>query len=125
MTMQAKILVVDDESVTRRVVTHTLKSIDIEALGAADATQALELAQREHFGLALVDINLPDLDGFELVKQLKSLKNMRDVPIIMFTARNNQEDRTRAVDAGAVSLLYKPFSTQELRELVTRYLSYP
>jgi DNA-binding response OmpR family regulator len=120
--MSAKILVIDDESVTRRLVTHALKKVDVETVGAADAAEALRLAEAHDFALALVDINLPDMDGFTLIKHLKAIPHMNQVPMLVFTARNNADDRMLATESGAIGFFYKPFSTQELRDLVTAHL---
>jgi CheY-like chemotaxis protein len=117
-----QVLVVDDESVTRRVVTHALKILDIEVIGAADGFQALELAQAHLPVLAIVDINLPDMDGFEVMRQLRLLPHTRDMPVIIFTARNQEGDESAARKAGAADFLYKPFSTQELRDLIRLHL---
>ncbi len=119
--MSARILIVDDESVTRRLVTFTLKSINVESVSAENGLQAIDFAEQGQFDLALVDINLPDIDGFEVVERLKQIDHMRDVPILMFTARSHQGDELRAQEVGAVGFFYKPFSTQDLRDLVRRY----
>lgn len=116
------VLVVDDETVTRRVVTHTLRSMDVEVLTAEDGTQALELARDNHPALVIVDINLPDFDGFNVIRQLKAIPHMQQVPMLMFTARNQPGDEITAQEAGAVGFLYKPFSTQELRDMVKAHL---
>lgn len=121
--MPATVLVVDDESVTRRVVTHALRMMDVEVLSAENGTQAIELAQANQPELAIVDINLPDIDGFEVMRRLKTIPHMQAVPIIVFTARNQPGDEVTASDVGAVGFLYKPFSTQELRDLVSQHLS--
>ncbi len=120
--MSRKVLVVDDESVTRRVVTFALKSINVEVIDAEDGTQALELAQEHDLQLAIVDINLPDIDGFTVLHKLKQMPHLQDVPIIIFTARNHMGDEDTARQMGASGFLYKPFSTQELRDLVTHHL---
>lgn len=120
--MGVQILVVDDESVTCRVVTHALKTIGIEVLSARDSTQALALSDTNNFALAIVDINLPDMDGFELMRRLKQMPNMMNIPMIAFTARNQPGDKHAANEAGAVGFLYKPFSTQELRAMVMEHL---
>ncbi|HML20347.1 MAG TPA: response regulator [Aggregatilinea sp.] len=117
-----RILVVDDENVTRHLVTHALKKIDIDTVGAVDGPQALDLAAQERFSLVIVDINLPEMDGFDVIRHLKQLPTMQDVPIILFTARSDEDDSMRALTVGAVELLYKPFSMQQLRDLVTKHL---
>lgn len=121
--MTTRILVVDDEAVTRRLVTFTLKALNIEVVAVENGEQALEAVSKESFLLAFVDINLPDIEGFALVQQLHEIPNMANMPIFMFTARNNADDHARALEFGAVGFLYKPFSTQELRSLVTKYLN--
>ncbi len=116
------VLVVDDESVTRRLVAYTLKTLGIEVVGAGDGYEALAAAKEQVFALAIVDIGLPDMDGFELIRHLKADDKNANTPIITFTARNEPQDETLAYELGAVGFLYKPFSTQELREIVTRHL---
>ncbi len=121
--MSIQILVVDDESVTRRVVTHALKSINVGVVGAENASAALELAPSLTIALAMVDINLPDMDGFEVIRRLKQMPHLQDVPMVVFTARSHPSDKYAAQEAGAAGFLYKPFSTQELRELVTQHIT--
>ncbi|MBX3082890.1 MAG: response regulator [Anaerolineae bacterium] len=121
--MNPSVLVIDDELVTRRVVMHTLKSIQIDVVDAVNAAHALEIARDHHFNLMLVDINLPDMDGFTLINHLKQFEHLRDTPAIVFTARNNPNDDLRTAEVGAVDLLYKPFSTQELRDRVLRNMT--
>lgn len=117
--MIRSVLVVDDESVTRRVVTHALRSMEVEVIGAENGEQAIEMAQAHSLSLAIVDINLPDMDGFDVIRRLKQLQ---DTPMIVFTARNHPGDEVTAQEVGAVDFLYKPFSTQELRELVNKHI---
>ncbi len=120
--MKATILVVDDENVTLRIVRHALASIDVEAVDAADGMQAVQLASQSQFDMAIVDINLPDMDGFEVVRRLKSFNHLRDVPVVMFTARHTRDDELLAAEVGAQGFFYKPFSTQELRDMVRQHL---
>lgn len=120
--MSVQVLVVDDESVTRRVVTHTLKTINVDVISAEDGAQALALAGEYEVALAFVDINLPDMDGFTVIEHLKQMPHMQHVPIIVFTARNHPGDELTAQNLGASDFLYKPFSTQELRDLVRKHL---
>lgn len=116
------ILVVDDESVTRRLVSFALKNIHIETIDVENATQAIQSAQDHLFELAIIDINLPDMDGFALIQHLKQIPHMANIPYIIFTARNHADDPLIAKEVGAVGFLYKPFSTQELRQLVSQHL---
>lgn len=118
--MNPTVFVIDDELVTRRVVMYTLKGIKIDVVDAINATNAIEIAQNHEFNLMLVDINLPDMNGFTLITRLKEIAHLRETPIIVFTARNNPDDQLLSQKAGAVDFLYKPFSTQELRDCVVR-----
>ncbi len=115
-------LVVDDESATRRLVAYTLKSMNVEVTGVENSTEAMQIARENAFELILLDINLPGMDGFTLLQTLRTLPHLIDVPIIMFTARSNPNDEMRASELGASGFLYKPFTTQELRAMVTAYL---
>jgi CheY-like chemotaxis protein len=119
--LSTQVLVVDDESVTRRLVTHTLKTIGVEVIGAENGNEAIRLAQQHAFVMAIVDINLPDMDGFDVIRSMKAIPQMQSVPMIVFTARNHRGDEDLALEVGAVGFLYKPFSTQELRDLFTKY----
>lgn len=116
------ILVIDDEAIIRRLVTSALKSLGITVVTVIDATEALAIIKEQAFDLVFVDINLPDMDGLTLMSHLKSSPNLVDVPLVTFTARNDPNDETRAYELGAAGFLYKPFSTQELRDLVTGLL---
>lgn len=116
--MAARVLLVDDESVIQRVVTHTLKTLDIEVIGVMNGQDAYAFAQEQTIDLAIIDINLPDVDGFTLIEHLRTLPTMQEVPFIIFTARSHGDDAARAQELGAAGFIYKPFSTQELRSLV-------
>lgn len=121
--MDQPVMVVDDDSVTRRVVTYALRAMQIEVIAVEDGVQAIQLAQQRQLALAIVDINLPVMDGFEVIRRLKAIPHLQDTPMIIFTARSQSGDRMTAQEVGAVDLLYKPFSTQELRSLVRKYLN--
>lgn len=116
------VLVVDDETTTQRLVAFTLKSLDIEVLGVGDGAAALELMRQRVPDLIIVDINLPGMDGFTLMEQLSGQPHLREVPFVAYTARSVPNDAARARKLGARDFLFKPFSTSELRSLVTHHL---
>ena len=120
--MSHTLLVVDDESTTRRLVMYTLRSLNVDVIGADDGASALEIASQQPIHMLLVDLNLPIMDGFSLIARLKAMPQLRDVPLVAFTARNHPEDEARVRELGAAGFLYKPFSTQDLRALVSRHL---
>jgi len=120
--MSYQILVIDDESITRRLVSHILKQLNVSVLTAEDGAEALQVADQNTIHLAFVDINLPDMDGFTLLQKLKEIPHLEDIPMYIFTARNSPDDRDVALELGAAGFFYKPFSTQELRDLVTQHM---
>jgi CheY-like chemotaxis protein len=121
--MAGRILVVDDESTTRRLVHFILKPMGVEVLEAGDSQAALEMVQTVVPDLILVDLNLPAVDGFTLIEQMRRLDHLAQVPLIVFTARNRRDDEDRARALGTSGFLNKPFSTQELRSLVAQYVN--
>lgn len=120
--MRKPVMVVDDDSATCRVVTYGLRALQVDIITAENGMQAIELAQEQQLALVIVDINLPGMDGFEVIRHLKAIPHLQDTPMIIFTARSQTGDRASAQEAGAVDFLYKPFSTEELRDLVSKYL---
>lgn len=120
--MKYRLMVIDDESPVRRLVAYTLRPLDIEVIGAENGIEALRLAGQYRFDMILVDINLPEMDGFSVIERLRSLPNLAETPVITVTARSYPGDEAKARSLGASDFLYKPFSTQELRSLVQRLL---
>jgi DNA-binding response OmpR family regulator len=105
------VLVVDDEPLLVRFVQTNLESIGYKVLPANDGRTALRLAEEGNPDLVLLDIMLPDLDGFEVCKRIREYS---DVPIIMLTARGDTLDKIRGLDAGADEYLTKPMGADEL-----------
>ena len=119
------ILVVDDHDVVRRVIQHTLQPLALDVIEAPDAQTALELAQTYRMDLLLLDTNLPGMDGFALMKRLKAIPHLAAVPMIILSSRGGADDEIRALEAGAVAFLSKPFRTQELRDAVLSAIAGP
>lgn len=120
--MSRTLLIVDDEDTTRRLVAFTLRPLNIRVIEAIDVHNAVEQVGSEKPDLILIDISLPGIDGFALMSWLHESPTTRDIPFIAFTARSNPDDETRAYELGAVGFLSKPFGTNELRAIVTRYI---
>ncbi len=105
------ILVVDDEMPLRRFLRTTLVKHDYQCLEAATAQEGMELIASRKPDLVILDLGLPDLDGLEVARQLREWTS---VPIIVLTARGQEEDKVNALDAGADDYLTKPFGVNEL-----------
>lgn len=110
-TSSAKILVVDDEPQIRRVLKMALVAGGYSVVDARTGEEALAKLREERPDLAIVDINLPGINGFEVCREMREAA---DLSIIMLSVRNSEKDKVRALDAGADDYVVKPFSTQEL-----------
>jgi DNA-binding response OmpR family regulator len=108
---KVKILVVEDDTGTREIVARALKRAGYEVIEASTGCRALELVASARPGLVVLDVGLPDVDGFEVCRQLR-LRNQ--VPIVMLTARDEEDDVMRAFKLGADDYVTKPFSARLL-----------
>jgi two-component system, OmpR family, KDP operon response regulator KdpE len=108
-----RILVVDDEAdvVEALRIGFALQWREIDVLGAADGTTALDIIEREHPDIVLLDIGLPDMDGFEVLRQVRAFS---DVAIVMLTARDDAIDKVKGLELGADDYVTKPFNHLEL-----------
>lgn len=105
------ILVVEDDTPVRNLITTTLKTHDYKYLAAPDGTSAILEASSHNPDIVLLDLGLPDIDGVEVIRKIRSWSNM---PIIVISARTEDSDKIEALDAGADDYLTKPFSVEEL-----------
>ncbi len=118
----AKVLVVDDEAAILELVSFNLKKDGYEVITAADGQTALAAFQAEHPDLVLLDLMIPEPDGYEVCRQIRKQSS---VPVIMLTARSEERDRVRGLDLGADDYIVKPFSPRELLARVRAVLRRP
>jgi two-component system phosphate regulon response regulator PhoB len=109
-----RILVVDDEPEIVALVAYHLAKAGYRVATAASGQDALELARRERPSLIVLDLMLPGMSGFDVLEQLRADESMRDVAVLMLTARREEPDRIRGLSLGADDYLTKPFSPAEL-----------
>jgi two-component system KDP operon response regulator KdpE len=109
--MTSRILVADDEPQIRRVMLTALTSEGYVPVPVKSALEAFEKLRQERFDLVLLDVNMPGMSGLEACSEIRS---MSEIPIIMLTVRNTEEDKIAALDAGADDYVTKPFSMPEL-----------
>lgn len=105
------VLVVDDEPRYVRLLRANLESVGFRVVAASDGTSAIQKAEAEDPDLVILDLMLPDIDGYEVCR---SIREFSTVPIIMLTARREQADKVRGLDRGADDYLTKPFDAEEL-----------
>lgn len=120
-----KILVVDDEAEVVSSLKESLESCGYQVLTALDGIAAVEMARAEMPNLILLDLMLPTLDGYRVLKLLKSDERYRKIPIIVVTARANAEDWALAVECGADGWVVKPVRADSLLEQVRAHLGSP
>lgn len=105
------ILVVEDDTLVRNLITTTLKTHDYKYLTAKDGASAIMEASSYNPDIILLDLGLPDMDGIEVIKKIRTWSNS---PIIVISARSEDSDKIEALDCGADDYLTKPFSVEEL-----------
>ena len=120
----ASILVVDDEADIRELVRINLEIDGHDVITAADGAEALEYAVGEHPDLVVLDVMMPEVDGWEVLSRLKTAPDplVAEIPIIMLTAKSDDLDRIRGGIEGALRYLTKPFSPAELRAEIAKAL---
>jgi DNA-binding response OmpR family regulator len=118
VTSRPFVLVADDDPVILDLVTLRLELDGYEVVGARNGEDALERAFERAPDLALIDVSMPKLDGYEVTKRLRGNQTTSGMPIILLTARVLETDVTPGVEAGADDYVKKPFSTELLRTRV-------
>jgi CheY-like chemotaxis protein len=116
--MGKRCLIIDDELVMQHLISAMLIRCGYETQIASDALQALGLAQKEKFDLATIDLMLPEISGLDLLKQFKDDPELKNIPIIVISAAADQKEWEAARTLGASALLKKPFTFQEMREII-------
>ncbi len=118
----AKILAVDDSASMRQMVAFTLKSAGHEVVEAVDGKNALDIAKKQSFNLVLTDVNMPNMDGLALTKELRALPNFKFTPILILTTEAGGDKKTQGKAAGATGWLVKPFNPEQLLSTIKRVL---
>jgi CheY-like chemotaxis protein len=121
--MAGKILIVDDDIDTLRLVGMMLESEGFEIIATKTGAKAIELAFSESPDLIILDIMMPELDGYAVTRQLRQDEKTKSIPILIFTAKTGMDDKMLGLELGADVYLTKPISTRELRTHVNSLLS--
>jgi len=119
----AQILAVDDSATMRRMVTLALGKAGHEVVCAEDGVEALEIGRKRHdFDLVIADINMPRMDGLQLIRELRALDDYRTTPLLVLTTESSAERKQEGRAAGATGWLVKPFDPDQLLFAIDRVL---
>ncbi len=119
-----RILIVEDSPTMRSLITSSLEGLDgpVKILEVASGFEALRHLPRERFDLIVTDINMPDINGLELVSFVKSNDAYRDIPVVIVSTEGSERDRDKGLELGANAYLVKPFEPEDLRETARQLL---
>ncbi len=118
-TAPLDVLIVDDSAAIRKILQRVLRQTDLplgEIQEAGDGTEAVEILKNRSFGLILSDINMPQMDGLQLLARVKQMDHVKDIPVLMITTEGGQGKVTEAVQLGATGYVRKPFTAEQIKE---------
>jgi len=125
-TEPPNLLIVDDSTAIRKILLRVLNQTGLElghVLEAGDGKEALKLLEGQDVSLVLSDINMPNMDGLELLRALRGSPRWHDLPVVMITTEGGQARVQEAIELGATSYVRKPFSADLLRDKLAALLS--
>ena len=118
-----RVLVIDDERAIRLLCRVNLAASGMDVLEAADGRAGLELARKERPDLVLLDVMMPEVDGWTVARELAAAKETRDIPVVFLTARADSADKRMGQQLGGVGYLVKPFDPVTIGDFVEQVLS--
>ncbi len=121
----ARILIVEDSGTMRSLLVQALEELDpdVKVDEAQNGFEALRQLPRQRYDLILTDINMPDINGLELVSFVKGNESYRTIPLVIVSTEGSERDRAKGLELGADAYLVKPFEAQELQHLVADLLA--
>lgn len=122
MNEQPTVLVADDDAALVQALSIRLESAGYRVISALDSYQALQATRREQPDLLLVDVNMPAGDGIELLERIEHLRDTTPMRLVYLTGERSQRVREAAREHGAFAVIYKPFDTRKLVEVIDRAL---
>lgn len=120
--MKKTILTVDDSMSVRKFIALALKSGGYRVISAVDGMDALEILPKEKVDLVITDLNMPNVDGFELVRTIRANQMYGNLPIIILSSLADTQYIERGMEAGANSYIVKPFNMKKIQYEVSKYL---
>lgn len=118
------VLIVDDSNATRSLIKSVIEEVgDINTFEAATGFEALKALPQQSFDLIIVDINMPDINGFELLDFVKNNDQYKSIPVVIVSTESSEDDKEKGMALGAAAYLTKPFKLEELQSIVRKALS--
>jgi len=118
-----KILVTEDSPTMRSLLVAAIEAMDgYRVIEASSGFDALRLLPREHVDLIITDINMPDINGLELISYVRDNPNYRAIPLFIISTEGSERDRERGLSLGADEYLVKPFQPEKLQQLIRDYI---
>lgn len=116
------ILVADDSASIRKFVALSLKMQGYNVISATDGMDAMEKLPHEDVSLVITDLNMPNMDGYNLIRSIRSSGNYNELPIIILSSLSSEDDIKEGMESGANSYLVKPFNAKRVQYEVSKYL---
>ena len=117
--MGSLVLIVEDSSMARSMIRAAAEEIeDMDTMVAANGFEALKLLPTQNFDLIITDINMPDINGLELINFVRKDPRFQSIPLIIISTEKSEEDKKRGLQIGADAYLTKPFKAEEVREAI-------
>ena len=120
--MAVNVLVVDDSAAIRKILQRVLRQTEMplgDIFEAGDGVEALDVLNSQQIGLVLSDVNMPNMDGLQLLAEIKRKEALKTIPVVMITTEGSQNKVLEAVDLGASGYVRKPFTTEQIKEKLT------
>jgi two-component system chemotaxis response regulator CheY len=120
---QRQVLIVEDSPTMRQLLVFALRRLkDVEIVEAQDGMDGLRKISSDHFDLALIDINMPGMDGLKLIRLIRGEESLKEIPIVVITTEGAKEDRERALTLGANEYLTKPIQANRVLSVARNLL---
>lgn len=120
--MAKTFLVVDDSAAIRQLVSLSVTGAGYDVLVARNGNEALQKLSQARPDMVITDLNMPDMDGIELIRKIRSLPDYKFIPIVMLTTEAQEEKMREGRKAGASGWIIKPFSTDQLLDVVKKFI---
>lgn len=117
--MALNVLIVDDSAAIRKILQRVLRQTEVplgEILEAGDGVEALSLLKTQQVGLVLSDVNMPNMDGLQLLAEIRGTESLKTVPVLMITTEGSQNKVMEALNLGASGYVRKPFTAEQIKE---------